>query len=94
MLVSHFHQYGIWIGYWTSVCLALTDLHPDNPLILKHDFWPQCRVDIPTSEARLLGNREVVRSSTRTAIMLGLLVFVPHHLSMLQWFIMRVICSY
>ena len=59
MLVDHFHEYGTWISNWTRVRLALANLHQDSPLILRHGYWPQSHVDVPTLEARLWGDGEV-----------------------------------
>jgi hypothetical protein len=56
---SRGHRYGSLIHYWTRVRAALADLHQDSPHTLRQGFWPQTRVDVPASEARLMGNGEV-----------------------------------
>ena len=91
---SCWHRYGSWIQYWTRVCAALVGLHQDTPLTLKHGFWPQTRVDVQAMEASLLGMKRFVRSLMWTTITLALLVTVPHHLSALQWIVMKAICSF
>ena len=55
---SCWHRYGSWIQYWTRVRVALTNLHQDIFLTLKHGFWPQTQVDIQALEASHLGNCE------------------------------------
>jgi hypothetical protein len=56
---SCWHRYGSWIHYWTRVRAALADLYQDNPYTLRQGFWPQTRVDVQASEARLMENGEV-----------------------------------
>ena len=37
----------------------MADLHQDSPLTLRHEFWPQTRVEVQATEACLLENGEV-----------------------------------
>lgn len=37
------------------------ELNICSPLTLKHELWPQSCVQVPASEARLLGNGEVCK---------------------------------
>ena len=56
---SFHHPYGTWVGYWICVHSTFTYLHQNSPLTLRHGFWLQSHVDVPTLEARILGNKEV-----------------------------------
>ena len=92
---SFHHQYGIWIGYWTFVCFALSpDLHQDNSLMCRHDFWPQSHVHVLALEARLMENGEVREEFIEDDHWVGPASNHPHHIFMLQWIVTEVICSF
>ena len=91
---SYSHEYGIWIRCWTCVRSTLMDLNQNNPIYMRHNFWSQCCVDDPASNARLLGNREVCEELDKENHYVGHVDNHPRPLSMLQWSVMKVVCSY
>ena len=60
------------------------NLHQDSLITLRHSFWPQSRVDVHASRARLLGNEEVCKEFGKDNHYIGPTSNCPHHISMLQ----------
>ena len=88
------HHYETWIGYQTCVRSDLMDLHQDSPLTLRHGLWPQSCVDVRALRARLLDNEKVREELDQEDHYIGHASNHSHHLSMLQWIVVKVICSY
>ena len=72
----------------------MADLHHDSPLTLRQGFWPQTRVNVQPSEASLLENKEVSEEFDVDDHYIGPASNCPPPSFVLQWIVMKVICSF